>query len=74
MSAIRFFNERVKRLNIFDIKLIQGCAIFVALIIVKIIPEILNISIGWFITLLILCAIRPVYIFFIRSGIDSKMT
>ncbi len=66
MTFIRYFNERVKRLNIFDIKLIQGIGIAVALILVKLIPGIMSISIGWFIALLIVCAIRPLYVFFLK--------
>jgi hypothetical protein len=37
------------------------------LIIVKLIPEILSIDIKWFIALTILCAIRPMYVFFLKS-------
>jgi hypothetical protein len=67
MSIIQFFNERVKRLNIFDVKLVQGCAMLLAVIIVKLIPQVLTVSIWWFVGLLILCAIRPVYVFFLRA-------
>ncbi len=66
MAFIRYFNERVKRLNIFDIKLIQGIGIAVALILVKLIPDIMSIGIGWFIALLIVCAVRPLYVFFLK--------
>ena len=66
MIFIRYFNEKVKRLNIFDIKLIQGIGIAVALILVKLIPDIMSISIWWFVALLIICTIRPFYIFFLK--------
>lgn len=60
-------NERVRKLNIFDIKLIQGCAMFAVLIIVKLIPQIMTINIWWFVVLLVLCAIRPLYVFYIKK-------
>ena len=67
MRIIRYFNDRVKRLTIFDVKLVQVCAIFVALIMVKLIPEIMDIKIRWFVVLLVLCAIRPIYVFFLKK-------
>jgi len=67
MAIIQFFNDRVKRLNIFDIKLIQACAMFVALIIVKLIPQIMTISVWWFVGILVLCAVKPVYVFFLKA-------
>ena len=67
MAIIQFFNDRVKRLTIFDLKLVQACAMLVALILVKLIPDIMTISIWWFVVLLVLCALRPVYVFFLRG-------
>jgi hypothetical protein len=67
MAIIQFFNNRVKRLTIFDLKLVQACAMLVALIVVKLIPDIMTISIWWFVVLLVLCALRPIYVFFIRK-------
>ena len=66
MKIIAFFNERVKRLNIFDIKLAQLCAMCIILILARLIPQIMDIDIGWFILLLVLCAIRPMYVFFFK--------
>ena len=67
MKILDFFNQRIRRLNIFDVKLAQGAAIFLALVIVKLIPEILTIDIWWFIAITILCAVRPVYVFFLKN-------
>lgn len=67
MKIIQDMNERVRKLNIFDIKLIQGCAMFAVLIIVKLIPQIMTINIWWFVVLLVLCAIRPLYVFYIKK-------
>jgi hypothetical protein len=66
MGIIEFFNERVKHLNIFDIKLVQGAAMCVMLIVVKIFPDIMKLSVGWFALFALLLALRPVYVFFLK--------
>ena len=67
MGFISNMNQRVKKLNIFDVKLAQGAAMCVMLIIAKLIPQIMEISIWWFVVLLVLCGIRPMYTFFIKQ-------
>ena len=64
---IKYFNSRVKMLNIFDLKLLQATVMFLAIIIVKLIPRILEIDIWWFVVLLVLCLIKPFYVFFFRK-------
>ena len=66
MFLIEFFNNRIKRFNIFDIKLVQAAAIFFVLAIVKLFPEIMEINIWCFIVLAVICAIRPMYLMFIK--------
>ena len=65
-AIIDFFNGRVKRFTIFDVKLLQGIGIFVALILVKIFPQIMEINIWWFIALLLLFVTRPFYLVFLQ--------
>lgn len=60
-------NERVKRFSIFDVKLVQSTAIFFALIVVKLIPRIMKINIWWFVALLVICAIKPFYVFYSKK-------
>ena len=60
-------NERVKKLSILDLKLAQGAAMFVALIVAKLIPPIMGIHIWWFVALLVLCGIKPFYVFWIKK-------
>ena len=59
MSLLKDMNERAKNFKIWDIKLAQGAAMCVMLIIVKLIPQILEISIWWFVVLAILLGIKP---------------
>ncbi len=67
MLFINFFNERVKRFTIFDVKLVQLWAIFLGLILVKLIPGILTINIWWFVGLAILSVIRPIWVILHRE-------
>ena len=59
-----YFDKRARRLGILDVKLAQSAAIFFALVIVKLVPQIMNLSIWWFVGLAILCAIKPVITFY----------
>lgn len=67
MGILENMNERVKKFSIFDVKLVQGVGIFVALILAKLIPEIMDINIWWFVTLLVICVVKPVYVLFIKK-------
>ena len=63
MGLLEDMNQRVKKLDLVDVKLAQTTAMFVGLIIAKLIPEIMDLSIWWFVALLVICAIRPFYVF-----------
>jgi len=67
MRIIHYFNQRVKKLTILDVKLSQIAAMCMVLIAVKIIPDILKINILWFVILLIVISIRPLYAFYIKE-------
>ena len=67
MSILQYFNERVKRFSLLDIKLVQGTGIFVALILAKLLPEIMDVSIWWFVCLLFLSTMKPFYVIFVRK-------
>ncbi len=67
MNLWEEMNRRIKKFGIIDEKLAQAAAIFFALIIVKLFPQIMDISIWWFVVLLIVCAIKPLYVFYIKK-------
>lgn len=67
MRMIQYFNGRVKKLNIFDLKLIQGSAMILALIIAKMAPQILAVNIWWLVRLLVLFLVRPAYAFYFKA-------
>jgi len=67
MGFLEDMDKRVKRFGIIDVKLAQGTAIFFVLVIAKLIPQIMSISIWWFIVLFMLCVIKPVYVFWFKK-------
>ena len=67
MKILAEMDRRIKRFGIIDEKLAQGAAVFLALIVVKYKPEILNISVWWFVALLGICAVKPLYVFYIKK-------
>lgn len=64
---VEYVNQRVKKFSFFDIKLVQGTTIFMILILVKLIPQIMEINILWFIVLFVICVIKPFYVFFFKK-------
>jgi hypothetical protein len=71
LALWKYFDERARRLGILDTKLAQGAAIFVALIIVKLIPSIMSVSIWWFVLLAVLCAIKPLITFYSTNAASA---
>ncbi len=68
MSLISYFNERLKNyFTIWDIKLAQMAAMFVLIIFIKLIPEIISLDYWVYIVGLIISAIRPLYVMFIKK-------
>jgi len=63
MEFLENMDQRVKKFGIVDVKLAQGAAMFFALIIAKLAPQIMEVSVWWFVVVLIGCAIRPAYVF-----------
>jgi len=58
------FDNRVRRLGIVDTKLAQGAAIFFALVVVKLVPQIMTASTWWFAGLAAVCSVKPALTFF----------
>lgn len=70
MEGFSALNERIKRLNLWDLKLLQISAIFVGIIILKLIKPLLNIydiNIAWFILFAVILGIWPCYVVFRRT-------
>ena len=67
MGLLEDMTRRVRRFDIFDVKLAQGAAMFSTLIIAKLIPDIMDVNIWWFVALLIICAAKPFYVFWFKE-------
>jgi len=67
MGLLEDMDQRVKKFGLIDVKLAQGVAMFLALIIAKLIPSIMHLSIWWFVGLAILCTIKPFYVFWFEE-------
>jgi len=66
MEFLEEMDQRVRKFGIVDVKLAQGAAMFLALIIAKAVPCIMNVSVWWFIGLAVLCAAKPFYVFWFK--------
>ena len=58
----------MKKFTIFDVKLAQGAAMAFVLIIVKFFPQIMSVSIWWFVAFAVVCALRPTYTMWTKEG------
>lgn len=67
MGLLEDMDRRVKKFSLIDVKLVQIVAMFLALIIAKLIPDIMDISIWWFVVLLIVCTAKPFYVFWFKE-------
>lgn len=61
MNVFKKLNDRIKQLNIIDIGLIKWSVLFATIIIIKIFPQILQISYQILIALMLICVARPFY-------------
>ena len=64
MELFNWMNERVKRFGIWEMKLAQAAAMCFALIIAKLFPQLMTISVWWFVLLAAVCAVRPIRVFY----------
>jgi hypothetical protein len=64
---IAYGNRQVKKFSFWDVKLAQWALVGFALIIVKLFPQIMTLSIWWFVGLLVVCVIKPAYVFCLKK-------
>ncbi len=66
-NAITYWNRKVKKFTILDLKLAQGAAMAFSLVIAKLFPQIMRLSVWWFIGMALICAMRPAYTIWIKA-------
>lgn len=59
---MEYWNRQVRKFTIIDVKLAEGTAVAFTLILVKLFPQILSLSIWWFVAALLLCWVRLWYV------------
>ncbi len=69
MNIIQFFNNRIKRMNIFDLKLAQVAAALVMWIVIKLFPVLAKVDYVWLIIPIMLIAIRLFYVVFAKKEV-----
>ena len=63
----RYLDEKVSKFSFVDVKLLQLLGAFLAVVVVKLVPGILDLSIWLFLALAVLCAAKPCYVFFLEG-------
>ena len=67
MGHLSWMDERVRRFGIWEMKFAQAAAMCLALVVAKLVPQIMTISVWWFVLAAALCAIRPICVFYGRA-------
>jgi len=68
MFLVEYFNKRLKEhFTLWDIKLSQMAAMFFLIILIKLIPDIISLDLWVYIVGVILTAIRPLYLTFLKK-------
>ena len=62
VNWIDYWDRKVKQFTIWDLKLAQIWTAAWVLILIKIFPQIMQLSVWWFVAILVLCAPRFIYL------------
>jgi hypothetical protein len=65
---INYWNRKVKKFGILEVKMVQGAAIGATLIVVKLFPQILELSLWWFVALVVICALEVHYVLWLKKN------
>ena len=64
---IKYLNERIKTMDVWDIGLTKWSVLFATIIIVKFFPQLLNIGYPILVILMVACMARPLYKIWIKK-------
>ena len=65
---LNFANRQVRKFSFFDVKSIQLCGACLGIALVKLVPQILQVSLWLLLVLALVCAVKPSYVFFLRRN------
>jgi len=71
VKSIDYWDRKVKKLGIFELKMMQVATMGFTLLIVKIFPRILTLNVWWFIAVLIICGAPGCYAFWFKKNRQS---
>ena len=60
-------NKRVKKLSLWDIKLTGLAGVAIGLVIAKLFPQLMDLSVWWFIALYLISIVKPFYVVWIKK-------
>ncbi|MDP8315266.1 MAG: hypothetical protein RAP70_09400 [Candidatus Celaenobacter antarcticus] len=69
MNIIQFFNSRIKRMGLFDLKLAQIAAALVMWIVIKLFPVLTKVDYIWLVIPIVLISIRLFYVVFAKKEV-----
>jgi len=67
MGLLEDMDQRVKKLSFIDLPLGECAAMLFGIFIAKLIPQIMNINIWWFLALSVLCHAKPSCVFWFKK-------
>lgn len=67
MGLFKWANEKVKKLTFVDVKLVAFIGICIGLILAKLIPDVLNLSLWWFVAIGVLFLLRVYYVILFKK-------
>ena len=67
MGLFKWANEKVKKLTFVDVKLVAFVGICIGLILAKLIPDVLRLSIWWFVAIGVLFLLRVYYVILFKK-------
>ena len=67
MSFFSWMNEQVKKMDVWDISLTKLSVLFATLVLVRLIPELLEINVWLALAIALLAAARPLYKIYIKK-------
>ncbi|UCD52226.1 MAG: hypothetical protein JSW27_06215 [Phycisphaerales bacterium] len=69
-GLMEYLDRKVRRFSFVDVKLLQLLGAFLGIIVVKLVPEILDLSLWALILMAALCAVKPCCVFFQDSDAE----
>ena len=74
MRCVGYWDQKVKKFGILEVKMAQGAAIGAAFIVAKLFPQILGLSVWWFVALIVICGLEVHYVLWLKEDSPPGVT